>query len=77
MAKEKNVDETMTEIVELVEMQQKALKTSDSLLHLKDCMIEILEAQKRIYIKENKVFKICFFGLVTCNILSVIISFFA
>ncbi len=75
--KERSIEEAMTEIVELVEMQQKALNTADSLLALKDCVIEILEAQKRIYIKENKILKICFFGVVICNILSLIISLFA
>jgi len=75
--KEINIDRVITKLQELVINQQKVLETSDKLLHLKDCIIEILEEQKKIYTKENKVLKICFFGLVACNILSVIISLFA
>lgn len=73
--KERDIEQTMLEITELVEMQQKAIRTADSLLHLKDCIIEILEDQKRIYTKENKVLKICFFTVAILQIITAIVSF--
>jgi hypothetical protein len=61
---ERNINEMLIEITELVEMQQKAIRTADSLLHLKDCIIEILEEQKKINEKENKILRICLFSIV-------------
>lgn len=72
---ERSINEMLTELQELIVMQEKALRTADSLLHLKDCIIEILEEQKKINEKENKILKISFFGLIVCNILSLILSF--
>lgn len=73
--KERDIEQTMLEITELVEMQQKAIRTADSLLHLKDCIIEILEDQKRIYTKENKILKICFFTMAILQIITAIVAF--
>lgn len=74
--KKGTIEEMLTELQELVIMQEKALRTADSLLHLKDCIIEILEAQKKLNEKENKILKICFFSLVALHILSAILTFF-
>ena len=73
--KERDIEQTLIEITELVDMQQKAIRTADSLLHLKDCMIEILEAQKVVYLKENKILRICFYSLIALHILSLAIRF--
>lgn len=73
--KEIDIEQTMLEITELVEMQQKAIRTADSLLHLKDCIIEILEDQKRIYTKENKILRICLYSLVALHLLSLVLRF--
>lgn len=74
---EVNIDQVINNLQELVMSQQKALGTADKLLHLKDCVIAILEEQKKLNNKENNILKICFFGLVACNILSTILSFFS
>jgi hypothetical protein len=43
MAKERNINNTISEITELVKLQQSALKTSDRIIALKDERIELLE----------------------------------
>jgi hypothetical protein len=43
MAKERNINDTISEITELVKLQQSALKISDGLIALKDLKIEMLE----------------------------------
>ena len=72
---ERELEEVLTEMTELVHMQEKALRSADSLLRLKDCMIEILKDQKRLNDKENKILKICFYSLVTLHIVLSIIRF--
>lgn len=73
--KERDIEQTLLEITELVEMQQKAIRTADSLLHLKDCIIEILEDQKKIYLKENKILRICLYSLIALHLLSLVLRF--
>ena len=41
--KERNLEEVLSEMTELVHMQEKALRSADNLLRLKDCVIKILE----------------------------------
>ena len=43
MAKERNINDTISEITELVKLQQSALETSDRLIALKDLRIGLLE----------------------------------
>ena len=75
--KDRSIEQTMLEITELVDMQQKAIRTADSLLHLKDCIIEILEEQKRFNERENKILRICLFSLVVLYSIVFIASYFA
>jgi hypothetical protein len=43
MAKERNINNTISEITELVKLQQSALETADRLIALKDERIGLLE----------------------------------
>jgi hypothetical protein len=71
---ERGIDETLNDLTELITMQEKALRTADTLLGLKDCIIEILESQKKLYLKENKILRICFYSLVALNMITSLIS---
>ena len=73
--KERNLEEVLSEMTELVHMQEKALRSADNLLRLKDCVIKILEEQKRMNDKDNKVLRICFYSLVAINLLFSILQF--
>jgi hypothetical protein len=78
MAKQKfNIEEAFQQVQELVDAQEKALRTADTLLHLKDCIIEILEDQKKINEKENKILRICLYSLVALYSIIFIASYFA
>lgn len=78
MEKEKfNIDEAFQQVKKVVESQEKALITANSLLHLKDCIIEILEDQKKIYLKENKIIKTSLYSLVALYSIIFIVSYFA
>lgn len=78
MKKQKfNIEEAFQQVQELVEAQDKALKTADTLLGLKDCIIEILEEQKKINERQNKILRICLFSLVTLYSIVFIASYFA
>ena len=78
MTKQKfNIEEAFQQVQELVEAQDKALKTADTLLHLKDCIIEILEEQKKINDRETKILRICLYSLVVLYSVIFIVSCFA
>ena len=78
MTKQKfNIEEAFQQVQELVEAQDKALKTADTLLHLKDCIIEILEEQKKINDRETKILRICLYSLVVLYSVIFIVSYFA
>lgn len=71
---ERTIEEAFLQVQELVEAQDKALKTADSLLGIKDCIIEILEDQKKICLRNNKFLRICLYSLVALNIITSIID---
>lgn len=71
---ERGIDETLNDLTELITMQEKALRTADTLLGLKDCIIEILESQKKLYLKENKILRICFYSVVVLQLVALLIS---
>lgn len=75
MKKEITIEDTLTDIEDLVIAQDKALKTADSLLLLKDCMIDILEEQKRLQSREIKQYKYLFYTLVAFHVISLVISY--
>lgn len=50
----KPIDDTIKDLKELLEYQDKVLGTASKLLKAKDNLIEILEHQKEAYINENK-----------------------
>lgn len=74
---ERGIDETLNDLTELITMQEKALRTADTLLGLKDCIIEILEDQKRLNKRENKILRICLYSLVALYSIVFIVSHFA
>jgi hypothetical protein len=73
MAKERNLDDALNSMNELIDMQQQALETADELFKLKDARLEIADRLINIYKKENRMFKICFYSLVALHLLSMII----
>ena len=73
MAKERNLDDALHSMNELIEMQQQALETADELFKLKDSRLEIADRLINIYKKENRMLKICFYSLVALHLLSMII----
>ena len=78
MTKQKfNIEEAFQQVQELVEAQEKALRTADTLLGLKDCIIQILEEQKKINERQIKVLKICLYSLVALYSIVFIASYFA
>jgi hypothetical protein len=78
MTKQKfNIEEAFQQVQELVEAQEKALRTADTLLGLKDCIIEILEEQKKINERQNNILKICLYSLVALYSIVFIASYFA
>lgn len=78
MTKQKfNIEEAFQQVQELVEAQEKALRTAQTLLGLKDCIIEILEEQKKFNERENKILRICLFSLVALYSIVFIASYFA
>ena len=74
MAKERNLDDALISMNELIEMQQKALETADELFKLKDARLDIADRLINIYKRENRILKICFYSLVALNIITSIIS---
>ena len=78
MTKQKfKIEEAFQQVQELVEAQEKALRTADTLLGLKDCIIEILEEQKKINERHIKVLRICLYSLVALYSIVFIASYFA
>lgn len=73
MAKERNIDDALISMNELIEMQQKALETADELFKLKDARLHIADRLITIYKKEIKILKICFFTVAILQIISVIV----
>jgi len=69
--------ETLDKLTELVESKNKAIILSKEIISLKNKMIEICERETAIYKKENKVLKICFFGIIACSVLQFMISCYA
>jgi hypothetical protein len=74
MAKERNLDDALISMNELITMQQQALETADELFKLKDARLHIADQLITIYKKENKVLKICFYLLVAFNIITSLIT---
>ena len=73
MAKERNLDDSLHSMNELIDMQQQALETADELFKLKDARLRIADQLINIYKKENKVLRICLYSLVALHLLSMII----
>jgi len=76
MSKERNLDDALNSMNELIDMQQQALQTADELIKLKDSRLEIGDRLINIYKKENKVLRICFYSLVAFHLISMIIIHF-
>lgn len=76
MKKEITIEERLTNMEELVLAQDRALKTADQLLLLKDCMIDILEEQKKIQAKQIKVLGYCIIAILTLHFISLAIRYF-
>ena len=74
MAKERSIEDALQSMSQLIEMQQEAIRTADSIMKLKDARLEIADRLINIYKKENKVLKICFYSLVALNIITSLIS---
>lgn len=74
MAKERNLEDALQSMNELIEMQQEAIRTADELFKLKDERLRIADQLINIYKKENRVLKICFYSLVALHIITSIIS---
>jgi len=64
MSKERNLDDALNSMNELIDMQQQALQTADELIKLKDARLEIGDRLITIYKKENRILKICFYSLI-------------
>ena len=75
MAKERNLDDALHSMNELIEMQQQALQTADELIKLKDDRLKIADRLITLYKKENRVLKICFYSLVALHVILSIIRF--
>lgn len=67
--------ETLDKLSELAQNQDRALKLSKEIILLKNRINEICEEEITIYKKENRVLKICFFGIIVCNVLQLILSY--
>ena len=76
MKKQITIEEKLTNMEDLVIAQDKALKTADQLLLLKDCMIDILEEQKRIQAKQIKVLGYCIIAIISLHFISLAISYY-
>ena len=76
MKKQITIEERLTNMEELVLAQDKALKTADQLLLLKDVKIDILEEQKRLQSREIKQYQYLFYTLVAFHVISLAISFY-
>ncbi len=74
MSKERNLDDALNSMNELIDMQQQALETANELIKLKDARLEIADQLITIYKKENKILKICFYSLVALQLVSLLIS---
>jgi hypothetical protein len=59
----KSIDQTVQDLKELLEYQDRVLGTADKLLKTKDYLIEVLELQKEVYITENKILRATCLGL--------------
>lgn len=75
MAKKREIEETLNELVILVESQQKCLESSDSLLRVKDLRIEILEDQKEWLSKKSNILTLCLCAILLIDVIIGIIRF--
>jgi hypothetical protein len=53
MNKNPQIEETIEQLTELVETQDRALKTADAIISLKNILIEICEMETDLYRKQN------------------------
>jgi hypothetical protein len=74
MAKERNLEDALQSMSQLIDMQQEAIRTADKLIKLKDARSDIADRLINIYKKENRVLKICFYSLLAFNIIRSIIT---
>ncbi len=74
MAKERNLEDALQSMSQLIDMQQEAIRTADKLIKLKDARSDIADRLMDIYKKENRVLKICFYLLVAFNIITSLIT---
>lgn len=63
MSEDRSINQTITELTELVNMQQKALNTSDRLLVLKDSLLDMVEEQNKIVLRELTCTRVLVIGL--------------
>ena len=66
MNKNPQIEETIEQLTELVETQDRALKTADAIISLKNKLIEICEQETDLYRKQNRRLRI---SLTICGIL--------
>jgi hypothetical protein len=72
--KERNLEDALQSMNELIDMQQQALQTADELIKLKDERLRIADRLITLYKKENRVLKICFYSLVAFNLITSILK---
>lgn len=66
MNKNSQIEETIEQLTQLVETQDRALKTADAIIFLKNKLIEICEEEIDLYRKQNRRLRI---SLTICGIL--------
>ena len=69
MSKNSQIEETIEQLTELVETQDRALKTADAIISLKNKLIEICEQETDLYRNQNRKLRT---SLMICAILLVV-----
>lgn len=69
MNKNPQIEETIEQLTELVETQDRALRTADAIISLKNKLIEICEEETDFYRKQNSALKK---SLIVCVVILVI-----
>lgn len=69
MNKNPQIEETIEQLTELVETQDRALRTADAIISLKNKLIEICEEETDFYRKQNSALKK---SLIVCGVILVI-----